>query len=75
MAEIKGETEFIWLSEDGHDSIVWTNDEGYFFRDQFISYEPLPSLEALTTKLMIVGREDVVTELIKEKILKENPSL
>lgn len=70
MSEIKGEREIIWLSEDGHDSIVWTSDEGFFFRDQFSSYDPLESLDALRTKLLIVGRQDVVEELIKENILK-----
>lgn len=71
IADIKNEPEIIWLSEDGDDSIVWTSEDGFFFRDHFVSYEPLQSLDALKTKLIIVGRQDVIDELIKEKILKE----
>ena len=70
MTGTKGEREIIWLSEDGHDSIVWTSEDGFFFRDQFTSYEPLATLDALKTKLSIVGRQDVIEDLIKEKILK-----
>jgi len=71
IADIKSESEIIWLSEDGNDSILWTSDDGFFFRDRFVSYQPLQSLDALKTKLIIVGRQDVIKELIKEKILKE----
>jgi hypothetical protein len=71
MVDNNGEPEIIWLSEDGHDSIVWTKDGGFFFRDRFVSHEPLQSLAVLKTKLIIIGRQDVIEELIKENILKE----